>query len=152
MNEVDHFLTSVTAALTTITKEIGPDAADAITFVYRLEALKAIGAGFLFVAATIFLIWVARSAWISMQESKEKFEAHKAVEKDAREDDHEQQRKKLHDNASIDLGVFACLGLSGVITAFCGLSILMSPYVWLAVLGTPGPMIAKRALEAAGML
>lgn len=138
MNEADHLLSSVTTALTKNTTEIGPDAVDAINFVYRLEALKMIGAGFLLVLTTICLIWLARGAWISMQKSKAKSDALDAIEKDAREEDHERQRKKIRESASTDLDIFVCLSLSSTITAICGLYLLMSPYVWLAVLGTPG--------------
>jgi hypothetical protein len=152
MAEAEQLITSITTALTTITEDVGPAATDAIVFVYRLDAMKMLALGVILLLIAGAAIWVHRYSWSSFTKKMKERSAHDKTAKEDRQNNHSERAKELKDDSDIN-ALF--MVMSGIVAAFTGigsLGYLLSPYYWMALFGNPGPMIAKRALEAANML
>ena len=152
MAEAEALILTITNAMTAITNDVGPAAADAITFVYRIDAAKGLAIGAALLLITILSAWAVKSSHASfMKNAKGKKDLEDAP-REEHKNNHSAKIKEYKSAADQDLAIAALFSIIAIFMGIASMSYLLSPYYWMAIAGNPGPMIAKRALEAAGMV
>lgn len=146
-NDAQISAQSVSNILNDIATTYGPQATEAILFVYRLEAMKYLAICIVFLAASIFMFKFGRDILSNAKSARKKLaeiEGQGTVEQQT-------EIKSLKTDASCsDLGV--ALSIASAVLAVISIFFLISPYYWMAAFGSPQALMAKKALTAAGML
>lgn len=146
-NDAQITAQSVSNILNDIATTYGPQATEAILFVYRLEAMKYLAICIVFLAASIFMFKFGRDILSNAKSARKKLaeiEGQGTVEQQT-------EIKSLKTDASCsDLGV--ALSIASAALAVISIFFLISPYYWMAAFGSPQALMAKKALTAAGML
>jgi hypothetical protein len=147
MSPTDQNIESITTAMATIAGDLGPQAAKAIVFVYRLEAIEYLLLGFMLLGLSIAAFIYAKR----FKKDFRKFANQKDVLKVADPLD-EAALKKAEEDASWSGMLHFVSQVAAAGFAIGSGVILVSPYLWMAAFGSPAAWIAKKALTTTGLL
>lgn len=152
MAEAEALILTITNAMATITNDVGPAASDAITFVYRVDAAKGLAIGVTLLLLTIVSAWITKSSYSSFTKNADGKKDLEETPRQEQGNNHSSKIKEYKSGAEQDLMIAALFSMITIVMGVSSMGYLLSPYYWMAIAGNPGPMIAKRALEAAGMV